>query len=132
LIYLYAGLVMAMLLPILVGLQTAVSVAELEQGELAMQEGDGKVIRDFRERQVEMQQVKATLLENAESAFKEKSIEPCPTGSLVNGFIRDADGCSFFSSESIDKYVSRVFNDGGRWSYCIVPDDPSSKCPEEY
>ena len=127
-IYLYAGLGMAMLLPILVGLQTAVSVAELEQGELAMQAGDGKVIRDFRERQ----QVKTALLENAESVFKEKSTNPCPTGSLVNGFRRNDDGCSFFSSEPMDKYVSRVFNDGGRWSYCIVRDDPSSKCPEEY
>ena len=35
-IYLYAGLGMAMLLPILVGLQSAVNVAELEQGELAI------------------------------------------------------------------------------------------------
>ena len=37
-IYLYAGLGMAMMLPILVGLQSAIFVAELEQGELAMQD----------------------------------------------------------------------------------------------
>lgn len=46
-IYLYVGLGMAMLLPIMVGLQTAVSVAELEQGEVSFQMASGKTLRDW-------------------------------------------------------------------------------------
>ncbi len=46
-IYLYVGLGMAMLLPIMVGLQTAVSVSELEQGERSFQLASGKTLRDW-------------------------------------------------------------------------------------
>jgi len=38
---------MAMLLPIMVGLQMAVSVSELEQGELSSQREGGKILRDW-------------------------------------------------------------------------------------
>jgi len=47
LIYLYVGLGMAMLLPIMVGLQTAVSVSELEQGEVAFQSLGSKILLDW-------------------------------------------------------------------------------------
>jgi len=47
LIYLYVGLGMAMLLPIMVGLQTAVSVSELEQGERSFQSLGGKILLDW-------------------------------------------------------------------------------------
>jgi len=47
LIYLYVGLGMAMLLPIMVGLQTAVSVSELEQGERSFQFSSGKALQDW-------------------------------------------------------------------------------------
>jgi len=47
LIYLYVGLGMAMLLPIMVGLQTLVSVSELEVGEDAMQSTTGKIMTDW-------------------------------------------------------------------------------------
>jgi hypothetical protein len=50
LIYLYVGLGMAMLLPIMVGLQTAVSVTELEQGEFSFQREGGKILRDWEDR----------------------------------------------------------------------------------
>ncbi len=46
-IYLYVGLGMAMLLPIMVGLQTAVSVSELEQGERSFQLASGKTLMDW-------------------------------------------------------------------------------------
>ena len=46
-IYLYVGLGMAMLLPIMAGLQTAVSVSELEQGERSFQLASGKTLRDW-------------------------------------------------------------------------------------
>lgn len=46
-IYLYVGLGMAMLLPIMVGVQMAVSVPELEQGELSFQREGGKILRDW-------------------------------------------------------------------------------------
>lgn len=38
---------MAMLLPIMVGVQMAVSVPELEQGELSFQREGGKILRDW-------------------------------------------------------------------------------------
>ena len=38
---------MAMLLPIMVGLQMAVSVSELEQGEFSFQSASGKIFRDW-------------------------------------------------------------------------------------
>jgi hypothetical protein len=52
LIYLYVGLGMAMLLPIMVGLQTAVSVSELEQGEVSFQALGGKTLRDWEDEHV--------------------------------------------------------------------------------
>ena len=55
-IYLYVGLGMAMLLPIMVGLQTAVSVSELEQGEVSFQLASGKTMRDW-ESQLESKSV---------------------------------------------------------------------------
>jgi len=53
LIYLYVGLGMAMLLPIMVGLQTAVSVSELEQGERSFQLASGQTLRDW-EKQLDL------------------------------------------------------------------------------
>ena len=48
-IYLYVGLGMAMLLPIMVGLQVAVSVSELEIQEISFQSENGEIMRRWQE-----------------------------------------------------------------------------------
>ncbi len=50
-IYLYIGLGLAMLLPIMVGLQTAVSVSELERGDYAvLNDPESKPVKALQDR----------------------------------------------------------------------------------
>lgn len=130
-IYLYAGLGMAMLLPILVGLQTAVSVAELEQGELAMQAGDGKVLEDWRLR----------LSEKNEFLRRQVDLFPRPTVGCPdigeNYSVDSSNGsCVYWSKkEGVglgSEYVSRFFRRNAEWASCLViAGDQSSRCVEE-
>ena len=127
-IYLYAGLGMAMLLPILVGLQSAVYVAELEQGELAMQNSTRKTqdhIKNFRDDQLEifMSSDPDNCLENAPKGFKTEIYKP------------GINECAYHSEATLDDlYIARIYNIGAEdWDACIVPENgPEPKCPEEY
>ena len=58
---------MAMLLPIMVGLQTAVSVSELEQGERSFQLASGKTLRNW---EAELQAKSNTSLAVAGEGFE--------------------------------------------------------------
>lgn len=131
-IYLYAGLGMAMLLPILVGLQTAVSVAELEQGELAMQAGDGKVLKDWRLR----------LSEKNEFLQRQLDLFPKPEVGCSNigqdyPFDDSNGNCIYWSKKEGSglgsEYVSRFFRRNAEWTSCLVriTEDQSSRCAEE-
>ncbi len=130
-IYLYAGLGMAMLLPILVGLQTAVAVAELEQGELAMQVGDGKVFKDWRLRLSE----KNAFLQRQADLFPRPEVG-CP--SIGENYALDSSNgdCVYWSKKEGaglgSEYVSRFFRRNAEWSSCLViAGDQSSRCVEE-
>lgn len=83
-IYLYVGLGMAMLLPIMVGLQTAVSVSELQQGEVSFQRASDRTLLDWN---AELE------LKSASSLSAKKDGEEIVPGS---------------------GYVVRVYGDGGR------------------
>ena len=124
-IYLYAGLGMAMLLPILVGLQSAVYVAELEQGELAMQNLNSKFLKDWEERQLS----KKDFIEAQISNFPSNSPS---SGECVEvaGYIKAPD-CTYHSTEKhLTDYFARIYNKNGTWKGCIVRLD-SEVCPSE-
>ena len=128
-IYLYAGLGMAMLLPILVGLQSAVYVAELEQGELAMQNSTRKIVTEWKKSQDD----KEKLREDALYYFDGLS---CPEYA-PDGFSESEDEqCVYYQSEAKpdDLYIARIYkNKEGEMTACIVPEiGPKPKCPEEY
>ena len=124
-IYLYAGLGMAMLLPILVGLQSAVNVAELEQGELAMQNLNSKFLKDWEERQL------------SKKDFIEAQISNFPSNSpasgecvAVAGYVKTPD-CTYHSTEKhLTDYFAKIYNKNGTWKGCIVRLD-SDVCPGE-
>jgi hypothetical protein len=119
---------MAMMLPIMVGLQMAVSVAELEQGELAMQNLDGKVYADWSDRQG----IKNAMLEREKKLFTPPA-SGCPD---ISGFLRDSSGseCAYSSGVRSDEYaVVRFFKaSNGQWSQCLIPAIGSSeRCRDE-
>jgi len=94
---------MAMLLPIMVGLQTAVFVSELEQGERSFQDDSGKTQRDWED---ELDLKGAESLAAAAAAAAVRGNEE-----LVEGYVVRADG-----------------NEG----YCLVPKGSDEMCPMEY
>ena len=127
-IYLYAGLGMAMLLPILVGLQSAVYVAELEQGELAMQNSASTIATEWESNRTRKKE------------FRDKQIEllgPVPDGSKCDNislFTQPViDECAYHSEAKLDElYAARIYKSGA-WKACLVPVSAlTQKCPEEY
>ena len=134
-IYLYAGLGMAMLLPILVGLQSAVYVAELEQGELAMQNSTRKILTEWEK----SQDVKKGFRDDQLDIFKSSVPDlNCPEDA-PDGFSElEQEQCTYQSGPMPDQppsqsYVARIHNKKGPWKACIVPGIESElKCPEEY
>lgn len=132
-IYLYAGLGMAMMLPILVGLQSAIFVAELEQGELAMQDSGGKVEDDWKKRQKEKKDFMISVLDLA--------TDSCPEGLATRGFDKiSSEECTFSevapkSDVSKDYNVRLYFNNNSGKYACLLPrykDLPADfKCPKE-
>jgi len=116
---------MAMLLPILVGLQSAVNVAELEQGELAMQNLNKNIFTDWEQRQ----QTKKDFIEAQISNFPSNS--PA-SGECVEiaGYVKAAN-CSYHSTEKhLTDYLARIYNKNGTWKGCIVRLN-SELCPGE-
>ena len=131
-IYLYAGLGMAMLLPILVGLQSAVYVAELEQGELAMQNSTSKILTEWEK----SQDVKKGFRDDQLDIFKSSVPDlNCPEDA-PKGFSKpERNECAYHSEDPpLDVlYITRIYQKNGVWKACIVPEIESElKCPEEY
>lgn len=132
-IYLYAGLGMAMMLPILVGLQSAIFVAELEQGELAMQDLGGKVEADWKIRQKEKKDFMNSVLDLA--------TDSCPDGLGARGLDKiSLEECTFSevpprSDVSKDYNVRLYFNNNFGKYACLLPRHKNLpvdfKCPKE-
>lgn len=114
-----------MLLPILVGLQTAVNVAELEQGELAMQNLNKKFFTDWEQRQ-------QTKKEFIKAQMKNLPSNPPESGKCVEiaGYVKAAN-CTYHSTEKhLTDYLARIYNKNGMWKGCIVRLN-SELCPGE-
>ncbi len=93
-----------MMLPIMLGLQTAVSVSELEQGQTSFQMSSGKTLKDWNDR-----------LE-----FKSfSSLASMGEGyEIIEGYI-------------VHSY--RQAEEGSALGFCILPkEEPIKKCPQEY
>ena len=130
-IYLYAGLGMAMLLPILVGLQSAVNVAELEQGELAMQNSTSTIATEWEKSKDDKKKFRDDQLDIFMSSIPDSN---CPKD-VPDGFSKlEQEQCTYQSGPMPDQpYVARIHNKNGPWKACIVPAIGSKpKCPEEY
>ena len=134
-IYLYAGLGMAMLLPILVGLQSAVYVAELEQGELAMQNSSRIIALEWEKSKDDKKKFRDDQLDIFMSSIPDSN---CPKD-VPDGFSKlEQEQCTYQSGPMPDQppsqsYVARIHNKKGPWKACIVPEIESElKCPEEY
>lgn len=122
-IYLYAGLGMAMMLPILVGLQMAISVSQLEQGERSISDLGGVQMRwAARERELKEKLIQMPSMPSGPSAT-------CPDAPA--GFIA-SDGCSFIEDSPEQRYVARIYQSDLGWSACFVSKDhPDHKCVDE-
>ncbi len=92
-----------MMLPIMVGLQMAVSVTELEQGELAFQASSGNTLRDW-EAQLALKMA-SSLAAAGEGAEIER------------GFVVRSYGPGGAEEPQV---------------FCLVPKDSAEKCPQEY
>ncbi len=94
---------MAMLLPIMVGLQTAVSVSELERGEVSFQLAGGRTLRDW-QTQLELKST-ASLASAGEGA------------EIVKGYVVRAYGAG---------------RQDATQGFCLVPKNSDEKCLAEY
>jgi len=120
---------MAMMLPIMVGLQMAISVAELEQGELEMQNTDGKVLTDWDKNQAHKKQ----FIEREVSKFEKEVAQlggGCPE--VIPSFAK-TDTCVYLSKPQNGEHaIVRFHKSGGEWLRCLNPaDGEPEKCPNE-
>lgn len=117
---------MAMMLPIMVGLQMAISVSELEQGELAMQDSDGKVYAEWTKRQ-----------DLKKKALEDVSGGSCTSESQILGFkLEDfsENACIYSSVDGLNGHpIVRLAKVSGElWKPCLVPSTQNTvKCSEE-
>lgn len=131
-IYLYAGLGMAMLLPILVGLQSAVYVAELEQGELAMQNSASTIAKELESNRTKKKKFRDDQLNDFPETFAPGV--NCNANAPARFSKPVINECAYHSEAKLDDlYIARIYQKNGAWKACIVPEIGSEpKCPEEY
>lgn len=127
-IYLYAGLGMAMLLPILVGLQSAVYVAELEQGELAMQNSSRTIALEWEKSKDDKKKFRDDQLDYFVQSVTDLN---CPE--KVDKF-STSEQCAYHSEAKLDGlYIARIYKKNVVWKACLAPASGlTQKCPEEY
>ncbi len=116
-----------MMLPIMVGLQMAISVSQLEQGEQYFPDL-GNVRRRWNAKEEELEAI-LTAMPNMPIDY----VGPCPAE--PKGFIRASVGCSFIEDKEGVSHVIRVYRSGQAWSACFVPKVqggfPDLKCTDE-
>ena len=131
-IYLYAGLGMAMLLPILVGLQSAVYVAELEQGELAMQNSSRIIAMEWESNRTKKKVFRDNQLNDFPQTFA--TGVNCNANAPARFSKPVINECAYHSEATLDDlYIARIYQKNGVLRACLAPASGlTQKCPEEY
>ena len=123
---------MAMLLPILVGLQLAVNVAELEQGELAMQNLTRKIATEWESNRTRKKEFRDNQLNDFPNTFA-PGIN-CNASAPVRFSKPVINECAYHSEATLDDlYIARIYQKNGVWRACLAPASGlTQKCSEEY
>jgi len=115
-----------MMLPIMLGLEMALSVGRLEQGELYLSD-----LGSVQERwAVKEQELKEQLL--IMPAMPVGNVPTCPAA--PEGFVQSSMGCSFIEVNPARNFVARIYQSDMGWSACFVskaPENPDLKCSDE-
>lgn len=122
-IYLYAGLGIAMLLPIMAGLQMAISVSQLEQSDFHLSDAGGVTKRwEDKEKELEEQLLNMPAMPPGLDAT-------CP--GPPDGF-KVSNDCTFMEENDERHYVVRIYQSDKGWSACFVSKDhPNPRCQDE-
>lgn len=120
---------MAMIMPIMVGLQMAIAAGQSEQAEIALQADGGPVLAQWKDRQERLQKELDRWKENSE--FSNAPVSSCQ--GPYSDFKKSSDGeCAFEAPTNVDpKYMVRFSPADRAWRPCLVVSGSGEKCPWE-